>query len=424
MTEDEPGAESASGSASGSPTSSSLVALATQAFLELGAPSFIHVNLDAVVNNINVLKSLSGPNTGIMGVVKGGAYGSGLMKVVDVLLQEGVQELAVATVAEGVYLRKHGVNVPITILGNLLACEVEAVTSHTLTPSISWATALVSQPKHKLLYPDGSRLSVAINIDTGMSRYGVQPADLPQLVQQLQQLDVSINSMYTHFQSAITEKEKNQKQLDIFLQATEPYKVNFRTRLHVAATTGCVQGLATHLDLIRPGGAITGLCSGSDSEGCQQFIRCGFQPAFSVVAQPSFYKLLPAGRYIGYDATYQTHGDEWIANFTTGWSDGISRRLSNGVGSVKRVKTGELCPIVGRVSMDSITARLPEAPEEGEVFQVITDDFDEVTSAVGMARNLGAAVYEMPGNWSTRLARVFSTSGKIVHISHSLDYEC
>nr|XP_053644528.1 uncharacterized protein LOC128697039 [Cherax quadricarinatus] len=65
MTEDEPGAESASGSASGSPTSSSLVALATQAFLELGAPSFIHVNLDAVVNNINVLKSLSGPNTDI-----------------------------------------------------------------------------------------------------------------------------------------------------------------------------------------------------------------------------------------------------------------------------------------------------------------------------------------------------------------------
>lgn len=66
----------------------------------------------------------------------------------------------------------------------------------------------------------------------------------------------------------------------------------------------------------------------------------GFQPAFSVVARPTFYKLLKAGRDIGYDGTYTTSEDEWIANFTTGWSDGLSRRLSNFVGAVKRVNTG------------------------------------------------------------------------------------
>lgn len=79
---------------------------------------------------------------------------------------------------------------------------------------------------------------------------------------------------------------------------------------------------------------------------------------------------------------------------------------------------------MGRVSMDSITAHLPEAPGDDEVFQIMTDDFDDVTSAVGMARNLGAAVYEMPGNWSTRLARVYSRNGKIVHICSSLEYPC
>lgn len=400
-----------------------LVSLATEAFLQVRAPSFIHVNLDAVVHNVSVLRSLCGPTTRMMGVVKGGAYGSGMMKVVETLLKEGVQELAVATVAEGIYLRKHGITIPITILGNLLACEVLEVTTHSLIPSISWVTALASVSKDTLVYPDGSRLSVAINIDTGMSRYGVQPAHLPDLVQALDDLEVPISSMYTHFQASITEKEKNQKQLEIFLQATEPFKTRPLTR-HVAATTGCVQDLGTHLDLIRPGGSITGLSSGADRESVEQFAKCGFRPAFSVVAQPSFFKLLPAGRFIGYDATYETQGEEWIANFTTGWSDGLSRRLSNGDGAVKRVKTGELCPIVGRVSMDSITVRLPEAPEEGEVFQVITDDFDDVTSAVGMARNLGAAVYEMPGNWSTRLPRVFSKNGKIVYICHSLCYEC
>lgn len=71
---------------------------------------------------------------------------------------------------------------------------------------------------------DGSRLRVAINIDTGMSRYGVQPEDLPALVTALDNLSVHIASMYTHFQAAINEPEKNKKQLDIFLEATEPYK--------------------------------------------------------------------------------------------------------------------------------------------------------------------------------------------------------
>ncbi|MPC12586.1 Alanine racemase [Portunus trituberculatus] len=377
-----------------------------------------------------------------MGVVKGSAYGSGLLPVVEVLLEEGVQELSVATVGEGIHLRRHDVQVPITVLGNLLQFEVEDVLKHNLIPTISWASPLTAEPADSLKYPDGSRLRVAINIDTGMSRYGVQPQDLPALVTTLDNLNVTIASMYTHFQAAINEPEKNKKQLDMFLEATEPYKYNHKkfaiivtsylamcsARLrpltrHVAATTGCVQGLGTDLDFIRPGGAITGLSSGSDEESAGLFAKCGFRPALSVVARPTFFKQLPPGRGIGYDATYQTTDDEWIANLTTGWSDGFSRRLSN-TGAVKRVKTGELCPIVGRVSMDSITVRLPEAPAEDDVFQVISDDFDENTSAVGLARILEAAVYEMPGNWSTRLSRVYIKNGSIAKVYHSLDYTC
>ncbi|XP_071534839.1 alanine racemase-like [Panulirus ornatus] len=359
-----------------------------------------------------------------MAVVKGGAYGLGLMQVVTVLLEEGVQELAVATVAEGVHLRQQGVHVPITVLSNLLTCELQDVTQHRLIPSVSWAKTLASVPSDSLVYPDGSRLRVAINIDTGLSRYGVQPEDLPQLVSTLDELNVTVNSMYTHFQGNFEHKKENQTQLDMFLRATEPYK-DRPLVLHAAATTGCVQGLGTHLDFIRPGSAITGLIAVSAWETVHRFAKSTLQPAMSVLAKPSFFRLLPAGRFIGYADPYQTSGEEWIVHFSVGWADGLSQQLgSSGVGAVMRVKTGELCPIVGRVSMDSITARLHEAPGDDEVFQVMTDDFHEVTSAVGMARNLGVTVSEIPGKWSTRLARVYSRNGKIVHVCHSFDYTC
>lgn len=86
--------------------------------------------------------------------------------------------------------------------------------------------------------------------------------------------------------------------------------------------------------------------------------------------------------------------------------------------------TGELCPIVGRVSMDSITVRLSGAPDPDDAYLVLSDDFHNITSAVGMARRLDAAVYEIPGNWSTRLPRVYTHGGKITQICSSLGYTC
>lgn len=72
--------------------------------------------------------------------------------------------------------------------------------------------------------------------------------------------------------------------------------------------------------------------------------------------------------------------------------------------------------------MDSITVRLPEEPGVDEAFVIITADFHPLTSAVGISRSMGGAVYEVPGNWSTRLPRVTVQEGKVRKVYHSLDY--
>ena len=89
-------------------------------------------------------------------------------------------------------------------------------------------------PDHRALFPqDGAPLEVAVNVDTGMSRYGVQPRDLEDLMGGLEDLGVGVRSIYTHFQSAITETEKNQRQMDKFTDATRP------DRLEGATLLGC-----------------------------------------------------------------------------------------------------------------------------------------------------------------------------------------
>ena len=68
---------------------------------------------------------------------------------------------------------------------------------------------------------------------------------------------------------------------------------------------------------------------------------------------------------------------------------------------------GEKCPVVGRVSMDAITVKLPCCPEEDETFTVMTADFDPGTSAAGIASKVETIPYEVVTRLSTRYPRVY-----------------
>lgn len=124
-----------------------------------------------------------------------------------------------------------------------------------------------------------------------------------------------------------------------------------------------------------------------------------------------------------YHVVAGSHGKRTSVSSTDLLNSPLTSSLTH-INSIIIIITGELCSIVGRVSMDSITVRLPEVPEEDEVVLVVADDFDPVTSAAGMARNTQSTIDEIPGTWSTRLARVFSRNGKIVKNYRCLEYSC
>ena len=68
-------------------------------------------------------------------------------------------------------------------------------------------------------------------------------------------------------------------------------------------------------------------------------------------------KPLEVGQTVGYGATYQTSDEEWIGTIPIGYADGWTRDMQG----FHVLVDGQFCPIVGRVSMDQITIRLPKA---------------------------------------------------------------
>lgn len=401
-------------------------------FTKVGRPIYVEVDLDSVANNVEILRSCCvNKSVGVIGVIKAGAYGHGSVHVGRHLKAIGVERLAVATIDEGMQLRRHGIEGPIHIFGNAQAWEMPSCVEHKLIPTVSSEDAIVGMAGALKDYyhdksggehhengwmtnnrEDPARGTMHIKVDTGMCRNGCQPADLPTLIDKCQELHLSLEGVFTHFADSWDNLEFTRQQLDTFMECIEPYR-DSKLLFHAANSGAVLHGIATDLDFIRPGIALYGLPPGDATQKFQSF---GLVPVACIKGQPTLVKLLPAGSKIGYGLTYSTAGEEWIATFPVGYADGYWRHLST-AWFVVRDLTGEKCPVVGRVSMDAITVRLPCEPGSGETFTMMTADYDPHSSATGVASRVETIAYEVVTRLSVRYPRLYSKADNctIIH---------
>ena len=80
----------------------------------------MEINSSAITNNIRSLKSQLKQGCLFMAVVKADGYGHGAETVARASLEGGADSLGVATLQEGIELRKFGFKCPILVLGNLI----------------------------------------------------------------------------------------------------------------------------------------------------------------------------------------------------------------------------------------------------------------------------------------------------------------
>ncbi|XP_059145159.1 alanine racemase-like [Physella acuta] len=106
-------------------------------FSKAGRSTFIRVELDAIVNNINILKSKCEDHTQIMAVLKGNAYGHGAVTVAKHLNYIGLEHFAVATSLEGQELRSNYITGFIQVLGSCAEEEIDTMLQYDLTPTAS-----------------------------------------------------------------------------------------------------------------------------------------------------------------------------------------------------------------------------------------------------------------------------------------------
>lgn len=172
---------------------------------------------------------------------------------------------------------------------------------------------------------------------------------------------------------------------------------------HAAATAATIRLPETHFDMVRIGIGLYGM---QPSEATRA--RAELLPAFGLVSRIVEVLDLKEGERIGYGGTYRVPaGGARVGVVPAGYNDGVPRNFSN-VGHV--MVAGVRCPILGTVSMDSMTIDLSkcESAEVGSDVLILGRYGDWLVAPEGLAESVGTISYELMVRVGHRVQRIFT----------------
>ncbi len=369
------------------------------------APTRLYLDLAAIEQNVSSFRRIVGPNVRVMAVIKALGYGTDSVEMASCLQDVGVDYLAVSNADEGVALRRAGVSAPILVMLGTPR-DLEAMRIHKLTPVIYSEEMLEGV---LALARDAERpLRVHVKVDTGMHRTGLAPERALQAIAQLQaEEQLQVEGIMTHLACADepSEDEFTRSQLAAFERVIEEAKrLGVRDAIaHAAATAATIRFPESHFGMVRIGLGLHGVHpSAATAE------RVGLVPAFGLVSRIVEVLELKEGDRIGYGGTFRVPpGGARVGVVPAGYHDCVPRALSN-VGHV--IVAGVRCPILGHVSMDSMTVDLSGCEEArvGSDVLILGRYGDWLVAPEELAAKIGTIPYELMVRVGPRVQRIFT----------------
>lgn len=355
------------------------------------------IHLDRLRKNVDIIGNHA-PDIDLMGVVKANAYGHGAIDVARTIVDQGVQYLGVATIAEALALRTAGIKTSIMVFAPIRPDWVGAATDGCLDVVVDGPESLAAAKT------TAGRLRCHLKVDTGMGRLGQSPSDSFSVLRGIESAaNLDLGSIWTHFAKA---DEPSSDFTDRQLDAFEGFIADLGEApapLHVAASAAVFAHPrsvnATRYALARVGIAMYGLLD-LPGEACPPF---GLQPVMELVSRVTALKRVPKGSPISYGGRWTAPQDSWIATIGAGYADGVSRRLSNN----GKVRIGSrVFPIAGTVCMDMFMIDLGPEKEGVEIGDEATIFGIEGPTVFDIADQTDSITYVPVCSVSSRVPRI------------------
>ena len=363
-------------------------------------PTRIVVDLDHLAHNLHAIRAHVG--VPVMGVVKANAYGHGLVPVARHLQAQGVDQLGVAFVEEGIALRRAGITVPVLVMGGIFGRQVAQFIAHDLEITVSSLDKL--RQVEAAAEAMGRQAVVHLKIDTGMERIGVHSYSArPFIEAAVASRWCVLKGVYSHLACADDpDSSMTGQQIERFADTCAHFeRIGAPMPLrHLANSGGVLHFPATWLDMVRPGIALYGVLPDPASRR-----TVDLRPALSLSSRVVYFKVVKAGNPVSYGATWAPTVDTRVVTVPIGYGDGYPRSLSS-TGEV--LVRGARHPIVGRICMDQFMVDIGQgsAWNEDEVVLIGARDGDAI-SAETVAQWAGTIPYEILVGLNDRIPREY-----------------
>ncbi|MBJ7417208.1 MAG: alanine racemase [Niveispirillum sp.] len=352
------------------------------------------IDLAALIANWRFMAGRA-PGAECAAVVKANGYGLGDVAVASALWQAGARSFFVADIEAGVRVKTALPQSRTLVLHGVPAGTEAELSARGLVPVLSSLCEIERWDAHARKL--GRKLPAFIHIDTGMNRLGLPPTELDRLCNDTAGLldGIDLQAWMSHLACAD--------------DPTNPFTAEQLRRLRAALarlpkapvslsnSAGILHGADYHFDLVRPG---IGLYGPNPAPWAPNPMR----PVIRLLARILQIRDVAPPDTVGYDATHRVGAPGKVAALGMGYADGYPWSLAGkGVAMV----AGYAAPLIGRVSMDLLTADVTGVPDRllqvGGWAEIIGPhrDVDQV------AREAGTIGYEVLTRLGSRYHRIY-----------------
>jgi len=381
--------------------------------VKLSRPVWAEINLDNLAHNIREVRRVTHKNSKVTAVIKADGYGHGAVSIGKVLLENGADRFAVATLSEAIQLRTSFPSTQIMVLGytpNELAIDV---IQHNIIQTIYTKEQALEYSKIALSL--NKEVKIHIKLETGMGRLGMVFSDETiDAILEISKLNgLFIEGIFTHFAVADeTDKEFTFKQVEKFnyiVNKLEERGLSIPLK-HVSNSAGIIDLPQFNFDMVRAGIMLYGLYP---SKYVNKNV-VNLKEVMCLKAKVTHIQDLDAGCGVSYGLKYKNDKNTVIATLPIGYADGYTRMLS---GKAKVMINGSKTSVIGNICMDQciidITNLNVKVGDEVVLFGgndtngITIDSVSEVLNTIN---------YEIICMIDKRVPRVYVKDNKIIDV--------
>jgi len=364
--------------------------------------SSLYVNFEILKENFQKLNLLA-PDNKIIFMVKGDAYGHGLIPISKFVESESLAScFGVASLGEAQALRLGGIKSKIFVFSDVeVISELATYEKLSLTPVLS----SICQIRAFLSFKSQS-IPLVIKFNTGMNRLGLNKNELEILISELKKSNIkSISHLMTHFSNSyfkIQKNDKTERQYEIFKEIKKELESHFEVQDSSVSNSGAVeQKFGLEQSHIRPGLMLYGPASVGSYKKAEKLwtgeIISRFQT--NIISIRKVHK----GDPVGYGGTVVPENGT-VLTVPVGYADGFLTYYAG----LKITCNGKDIKVHGRVNMDLTSFFTIEDADSFSIGDMIEFWNNSQDSMTDLCTQVKTIPYQVFTALTTRIPRIYS----------------